>query len=327
MKNRSITQIMAVMAAIMTLSAGCTELIIIEVPYTACTTPPSDNGGNNSDNTGENGLGSNLITFHASVESLNIATKSMSPISAGTKVMVYAYHGSTSDAVSTSAVARGSYTAQQTGTLTGDSGYKMSVSNGTFDFYAVSANSTDSPPVFTNGVSSALQNGVDYLWWGCANYEINSPQVSVPIVFNHSATQVVFEIAAGSGIALQQVVSATITPPQTGATMDLTTGIITPATEYGTVPASMGINGLTLQYTMLPLQTTSPMTLDMSLNLNYDPTPHQYSVKVPIPDGGLQAGNSYLFRAIIDADTVTFPSVEVTDWVTVDETGNPLYPH
>ena len=130
-----------------------------------------------------------------------------------------------------------------------------------------------------------------------------------------------------SGIALQQVVSATITPPQTGATMDLTTGIITPATEYGTVPASMGINGLTLQYTMLPLQTTSPMTLDMSLNLNYDPTPHQYSVQVPIPDGGLQAGNSYLFRAIIDADTVTFPSVEVTDWVTVDETGNPLYPH
>ena len=109
--------------------------------------------------------------------------------------------------------------------------------------------------------------------------------------------------------------------------MDLTTGVITPATEYGTTPVSMGVNGLTAQYTMLPLQTSSPMTLTLSINLNYDPTPHQYSVDVPVPDGGLQAGNSYLYQAVIDANTVTFPSVGVTDWVTVDETGNPLYPH
>lgn len=308
-------------AAIVLLFGSCSESsITIDCNAPAASPSVSD------DDSAADTVADNLVKFHATLESLNM-TRSMSPIAANTRVTIFAYHGQTDNAASTAPMARGSYVAQQAGMLSGVSNYNMYLSNGLFDFYAVSANSTDRPPVFTNGVSSALQNGVDYLWWGCANYEINSPQVSVPIVFNHSATQVVFEIAAGSGIALQQVVSATITPPQTGATMDLTTGIITPATEYGTVPASMGINGLTLQYTMLPLQTTSPMTLDMSLNLNYDPTPHQYSVQVPIPDGGLQAGNSYLFRAIIDADTVTFPSVEVTDWVTVDETGNPLYPH
>ncbi len=327
MKNRSITQIMAVMAAIMTLSAGCTELIIIEVPYTACTTPPSDNGGNNSDNTGESGLGSNLITFHASVESLNIATKSMSPISAGTKVMVYAYHGSTSDAVSTSAVARGSYTAQQTGTLTGDSGYKMSVSNGTFDFYAVSTNTSATPPVFSNGVSSALSNGVDYLWWNIDNYDIAAAQVSVPIVFNHSATQISFEIESGTGIYVQDIVSATITASKPGATMDLSDGIIPPATEYDATPAAMGINGLKLQYTMLPLKTDQPMHLVLNLHLNGEPDVKKYEVDVPVPDGELAAGNSYRFSAVINADNVTFPQVGVTDWVDVDETGNPLYPH
>ena len=109
--------------------------------------------------------------------------------------------------------------------------------------------------------------------------------------------------------------------------MDLTTGVIAPATEYGTVPASMGINGLKLQYTMLPLQTDSPMTLNLSLNLNYDPTPHSYTVNIPIPEGGLQAGNSYLFQAIVDANTVSFPSVDVNDWHTVDESGNPIFPH
>ena len=45
------------------------------------------------------------------------------------------------------------------------------------------------------------------------------------------------------------------------------------------------------------------------------------------PDGELAAGNSYRFRAVINGDDVTFPQVGVSDWVDVDETGNPLYPH
>lgn len=307
------------------LLAGCSKTsIIIE-----CNTPASEssgNGGNSNDNGPSDDTANNLVAFHATLESLDM-TRSMSPIAANTYVTIFAFHGGTDNASDTAPMARGNYVAQQAGMLSGVSDYKMYLSNGMFDFYAVSSNTANIPPVFTNGVSAVLQNGVDYLWWGCANYDINGSQVTVPIVFNHSATQIVIELSAGTGVVLQQVTSATITPPQTGATMDLTTGVITPATEYGTAPAAMGINDLTIQYTMLPLQTSSPMTLELSLKLNYDPTPHQYTVDVPVPDGGFRAGNSYLYKAVIDANTVTFPSVDVTDWVTVDETGNPLYPH
>lgn len=287
-------------------------------------TSSADGSSGSSDN--DESAADNLVGFHATVESVDM-TRSMSPIAAGTVVTVYAYHGATNEAHTTSAMARGNYTAQQAGTLTGESGYKMYLSNGTFDFYAVSSNTDYVPPAFRMGTSVALSNGVDYLWWGCSDYEINGSQVTVPIVFNHSATQVSFDIEAGTGVVLQSIASATITVPQPGASMDLTTGIITPATEYAAQPASMGINGLRLQYTMLPLQTTSPMTLSLTLNMNYDPTPHVYSVQVPVPDGALKAGNSYRYLAVIDANTVTFPSVGVTDWVDVDETGNPLYPH
>ena len=318
----------AVISAMALLSGGSTKNYIT-IESNGMVNGSSGNGGESGSDTGNDNLdgdGTNLVGFHATLESMNM-TRSMSPISANTLVTIFAYHGATDNATSTAPMARGDYIAQQAGMLTGVSNYKMYLSNGLFDFYAVSTNSSAKMPTFSNGVSGALQNGVDYLWWRCADYEVSGSQVTVPIVFNHSATQVVFELEAGTGVALQQIVSATITPPQTGATMDLTTGVIAPATEYGTVPASMGINGLTAQYTMLPLQTTSPMVLTLSLNLNYDPTPHEYSVEVPVPDGALQAGSSYLFKAIIDADAVTFPSVEVTDWTTVDETGNPLYPH
>lgn len=311
--------------------SGCEKIIVIECQHPVIYCPGDSGSGSGSGGDGDSGsssgLGSNLVGFHASVESLNMATKAMSPISANTKVMIYAYHGSTDNATSTSAVARGSYTSQQTGTLTGDGGYKMMLSNGVFDFYAVSVNTPDLPPVFSNGVSSALSNGVDYLWWNVDNYDVAAAQVTVPIVLNHSATQVSFEIESGTGIYVGSIASATITVPKPGATMDLSTGVIPPATEYDSAPASMGINGLKLQYTMLPLKTDEPMQLVLNLYLNGEPDVKQYSVAVPVPEGGLKAGNSYLFRAVIEADNVSFPEVGISDWVDVDETGNPLYPH
>lgn len=334
MKNRSlISAIITIMTGLAALSAlaSCTDIIVIECmyPQTAVPAPSPDQDDDNgsSDDGSGSGLGNNLIGFHASVESLNIATRAMSPISVSTKVMIYAYHGSTSDATSTSAVARGSYTAQQTGTLTGDSGYKMMLTNGNFDFYAVSTNTSDIPPVFSNGISSALSNGVDYLWWNVDNYDVAGAQVTVPIVFNHSATQVSFEIDNGEGMYVHDIVSATITVSKPGATMDLSTGVIPAATEYAGTPAQMGINGLKLQYTMLPLKTDEPMKLTLQIHANGEPDAKQYEVDVPLPDGELKAGNSYRFKAVINADNVTFPQVGVSDWVDVDETGNPLYPH
>ena len=78
---------------------------------------------------------------------------------------------------------------------------------------------------------------------------------------------------------------------------------------------------------MLPLKIDQPMKLVLKLHANGEPDVKTYEVDVPVPDGELAAGNSYRFRAVIDADNVSFPQVGVSDWVDVDETGNPLYPH
>lgn len=307
-------------------AAGCKDVLIVEHWYPYC----PENGDSQQDgsgNQGGSGTGSNLVSFHASVESLNLSTKSMSPISEDTKLTIYAFHGSMSDATTSSAVARGTYTAQKTGSLTGDSGYRMLLTNGNFDFYAVSTNTSDMPPVFSNGISHALVNGVDYLWWNIDNYDVMGSQVTVPIVLGHAATQVSFEIDNGDGMYVTEIVSATITVPEPGAKMDLSTGVIPPATEYAEVPASMGINGMKLQYTMLPLKTDQPMQLELHLYANAEPDIKTYKVEVPVPDGELAAGNSYRFKAVIEGSDVSFPAVNVTDWVDVDETGNPLYPH
>lgn len=326
MKSTLYPLLLPIVFAGVLLSEGCSKTTItIENYETSSGSSSNDGDGNGSSSDGTDDT-ANLVAFHATLESLNM-TRSMSPISTNTLVTIYAFHGETDNATSTAPMARGNYVAQQAGMLTGVSNYKMYLSNGVFDFYAVSTNSPARFPTISNGISSGLQNGVDYLWWGCANYEINGSQVTVPIVFNHAATQIVVVLSAGEGVALQQIASATITPPQTGSTLDLTSGAITPATGYGSTPASMGVNGLKAQYTMLPLQTDTPMTLTLMLNINYDPTPRQYSVNIPVPEGGFQGGNSYLYQAIVDANTVTFPSVDVNDWNTVDESGNPLSPH
>jgi hypothetical protein len=149
------------------------------------------------------------------------------------------------------------------------------------------------------------------------------------------ATQVVVELTGGEGITINQLVSAMITPPETGATMDLGTGIITPATAFGKAD-KMGINGLTAQYIMLPIRHTAPMTLTLEISADNENSTRTYTTQIlkwetsvwgEIPaDFGRKAGNSYLFKAVINGNSVTLASVNVKDWTDVDETGKPLYP-
>lgn len=327
MKNSGLNLLSLICATTFIVISGCTKVYVLQNTGDGTENTGSQDGAGSQDTSQPTpGLGNNLVNFHASVESLDM-TKAMSPLASGTRVTIYAYHGSTDETSSTSAVARGTYISQTAGTLSGDSGYKMMLSNGNFDFYAFSVNSSDMPPVFSNGMSPQLQNGVDYLWWNVDNYDVTGSQVTVPIVLNHSATQVTFEIDSGDGIYVQDIASATISVSKPGAQMDLTTGVIPPATEYDQTPASMGINGLKLQYIMLPLETDQPMRLTMNVHANGEPDIKTYNVDVPVPDGALEGGKSYLFRAVINGDNVTFPQVGVADWVEVDETGNPLYPH
>lgn len=268
--------------------------------------------------------GTTLVAFNASIESRNL-TRAMSPMKKGIKSTIYAYQKSQSTTTPETLFAEGLYITSSPGVLSGNDGYKMYLANGIYNFYAVSDNFSTIPPSFTGEESEPLFNGIDYLWWGSSDQDVNSAQINIPIVFQHACTQVVIEVSAGDGVRLSRLLSATITPPVPKARMILSSGQIPPATSYDT-PDKMGINGFLAQYIMLPLQTDTPMTLTLEIETDGDNDSKIYSVQVPVPNGELKAGDSYRFSAVINGSSVSIPSVSVKDWTEIDETGNPLYP-
>lgn len=294
--------------------SGCAKNTVIFEP------DEEESGGNNIPK------GSTLVTFNASVEGRNLLTRSMSPMEKGIQNRLFAYKASAATPASATPEAQGLYITTSPGVLIGSDGYKMYLENGVYDFYAVSDNFSTIPPTFHNRVSEPLFNGIDYLWWHSLQQDVNSSQIQIPIVYLHAATQVVFEIAAGNDMVLNKLVSAMITPSKPGASMDIATGIIPPSTSYGEAD-KMGINGFLAQYIMLPLQTTAPMMLVLEVMVNGETDSRTYEVQVPLPNGELKAGDSYLYRTVIDENAVIFPSVSIKHWTDVDETGKPLYPY
>lgn len=205
----------------------------------------------------------------------------------------------------------------------------MYLPNGNYNLYAVSTLSSQNiNPNFSDGISpSKLSNGIDYLWWGQKNTSIAASKVTVPITFSHSCTQIVFKINNGNGVTINKMLKATITPSATAnSTMALNTGIITPATTLGTAVA-MGVNEMVAQYIMLPLSYTGSLTATFSLLINSESVSRSYSVNVPVPGSGYEAGKSYLYSAVINANEITFNPVSIIDWIPVDETGTLLYPN
>lgn len=306
-----------VLACVTVFLSGCAKNSVVIEYGKEPESNSTDSSSGNSTGTGT------LVTFHASVENRNM-TRAMSPMGKGIQNQIFAYSIG-NNGVSDAPTARGLYTTSSPGVLTGNSGYKMYLPNGNYNFYAVSSNSSAIPPTFTNNQSEPLTNGIDYLWYGAVLQDVNSSQIDVPIVYFHEATQVVFDISAGNGIKLDKLVSATLTPSQTGGRMYLYTGDITAASTYGTA-VNMGINDFTAQYTMLPLNTTDPMTLTFEVLADGQSTSRTYTAQLSLPDGRLRAGNSYLFSAVIDGNQITFPSVSIRNWREVDETGKPIYP-
>lgn len=305
----------AAIAATMLL-AGCTE-VFIHIGGEG----PGQSGGTPA---GSDGVA--LVTFHAAVESRKMQTRSMSPIAQNVKAQLFAY-ASNGGQPGTAPVASGVYEASVAGMLSGVGGYRMYLTDGIYDFYGFSENLAYNPLPFENGKSAPLFNGLDYLWWHGTNQDVTSSQLTVPIVFMHAATQIVFEVRGGEGVKLDSLVAAHISAPEQGAQLDLLTGVIPPTESYGNPNGDkMGINGNVAQYIMLPLKTTTPMHATFTVIVNGESDSRTYAIDIPVPNGELVAGNSYRFAIVIQANGVAFDSVNVTDWVDVDETGKPLYP-
>ena len=199
---------------------------------------------NESDNSQPSEKEDALITFSASLESRKV-TRSMSPMPKGLVSQIYAFE--TTDRNFDDPFAEGLYSTASAGVLTGLKGYKMYLSNGSYNMYAFSENSSVYPPDLIDGISAPLKNGIDYLWWENLDQDVTTSQIHMPIVFQHVATQVVVDLSAGDGIKLDSLISASILPPTPGATLDIQTGIIESTYTYDTAPLTMGKNGFLTQ--------------------------------------------------------------------------------
>ena len=311
------TLALVMFASSMLFLSGCTKSIVnIELGN-------NPNGGSSSDGGSSGSTQGNLVSFNASVESRNM-TRALTPMQKGVANLLFAFKSpiETLD----DPTEEGLYVTSSVGIMTGVSDYKMYLPSGVYTFYAVSNNAYSTPVQFTDGISHPLTNGVDYLWANNKLQDINARQVNIPIIYLHSATQVVFDITSDPSLKLDKLVSATITPTKPGETMQLFNGYITPATSYSPTPANMGINKFLAQYIMLPLETNEPMKLVLNVLVNGETTPRVYSVDVPVPDGELKGGDSYVFSAILGESSISFADVSIARWTDVDETGNPLYP-
>ena len=136
----------------------------------------------------------------------------MSPMGKGWQSWLCAYPSNTTNTIEGEPVGEGNYITSSPGVLTGIQSYKMYLSNDIYSFYAVSCNSSNPAPTFTNGKSEALSNGVDYLWWHALHQDVTSSQVNIPITYQHVATQVVITITGGENITLNKVLSPLLLP-------------------------------------------------------------------------------------------------------------------
>lgn len=221
-----------------------TTNLLLSIPFlllaaTGCTTEEI------SDTPIPNEKGEYAVNFSGGLD-LEQTKSGTTNLADGVKVTISAY---AHDATET-AIASGKYAASSGG-FTGESSYTMYLARGSYDFYAVSCNSTTKEvPAFTKGTSSDLENGVDYIWAKAANQDIENTGKSITLGLAHKAVciEITVKTAANSGIELiswegdaaTDNDNATITPPvATGCTMALSTGVITPATSVGSTPVNM----------------------------------------------------------------------------------------
>lgn len=274
-------------------------------------------------NTGEGHKRRSALLFNASIESIN-NTKSLSAMRKNEIAEILVFRNNPQQLSDPYKVV--DYKTITAGVLSPIGKDTLYLPGGVYSLYSLSNNSAEYPPKSVNGITEPLKSGVDYLWWKAENFQIEAPVVVVPVFYVHSATQIVIQLKAGNGVRLNKLLSTKIYPSANGAQMNLLNGIIPQTDKYAKEPVEMGVSDFVAQYTMLPLKTDEPMTAYFTVLINDELKERTFKVEIKLPAKGLETGHSYLFEALINANTIQFTDVNVIDWIIVDQTGKPLYP-
>lgn len=248
--------------------------------------------------------------------------RSLNPFPSNCMAEVYAYNNKAPNTLYRSELYYSATSGTLTPTLT-----TMNVVAGNYDFYAISCKNSNLPPVFVNGVTSDLNNGVDYLWCHITNQNVVSSSTNVPITFTHSCSQVVINLKpAVATDSIVSVVSAYIEcSSDTGNTWTFNTGKITPSTSLANGKAPMQINGTQISLIMLPLNYNGALQLYVEVLYKGKNTPQNITMGLPVPSGGFVGGSSYVYLAELYSDAGELDPVLVAPWTYINNDSKPIY--
>lgn len=304
-----------------------------------------------ADGDATNEKGEYAVSFSGNMD-LVLTKAETEAIGENVKAKIYAYAGSTSDLSSATALASGDYVADGSGNLSGSSSYTMYLPKGSYDFYAVSCNSTATePPTFTNGTSAVLANGTDYLWVkkteGIPVSGSTGHTSNVELTFSHSAVNILINVQTddNTGIELtewQNTDPAKIkVPATTSCTMTLSSGAIAASSSLATDAVAMNTTAVsskkaTASYIILPYSGNDGLEVTFKVKVKIGNSgdsesstavDKEYKATLPVPTGtsnnsGFVGGNQYTYTATLKPNTITFTGAKVSAWTNNDITEN-----
>lgn len=214
------------------------------------------------------------------------------------------------------------------------------VVTGLYDFYFISTNSPEDPPIMRYSIAAPVANGIDYIWYK-AHSSIMVNNTDIPVLFTHSTAQIVINVNNLDSPGLAEWINFTMVqvPDTTGIEWSLYDGTLQKTENNGTKTFAnslmkesqvMKSSGLTSTLCVLPLKYSGSISAYLSLKLrgvNTSDSISGYNINLTIPNNEFIPGNSYHYTVNFSNDTIFIGDVNIKPWVVVDLEGNPLYPN
>ncbi len=203
------------------------------------------------------------------------------------------------------------------GNLSLKKGEYLFVPEGYYDFYSISENSKSELDIkVASGVSSTLENGMDYLWASFKDSYI-AVNTNICFKFRHCSARLKIDFTGGEGVRDLQIERVSLAPPAKGGRMILSSGTISSADRLEDVSQEMLLSGLSAQFTMLPLNSGIKIPVEVELRAKFDGINPEYrkcKVVIPSPAEGFRGGSSYNFIAKVYAHGLDLGEAVVLDW-------------
>lgn len=191
---------------------------------------------------------------------------------------------------------------------------KLIVPGGVYDFYAISANSPDNEsPVFSKGVSAPLCNGKDYLYAKHTGVIVDD-DLLVPLVFNHLCATIELKITSDPPSMIHEISVVSLTPPQEGGSLVLSTGKITPATRSLDVFLPMEYVKGRAKMIILPTTDQPKIKIRIVTGEGGNSISNYKEGVIPTPNGGYSSGKRYIYMVLLTYDNIRFTGSSIEDW-------------